>query len=186
MPGLFKVFDAANPPATAPPGCAGVLGYIGGARAARIWTLPEWERFAGLAQFPAWVPDTAQENPQASAVRAGNAMRGLGWAPWQADRRVLVTDLETQVVARWFQQFAAELEQQGFTAVAYGSESAIADNFAADNWVAAWDGAAQLLPGQTIHAHQYQANVSFGGTQVDYSTVDDWLFARAGVGPRHT
>lgn len=177
---LFRVFDAAFPPQTAPPGCAGVLGYIGGGRATHVWTLEEWERFAHLTQFPAYVPNVSTEGPLEAASMACVAARDFGWAPFQAERRVIVCDLETDVVARWYQQFAAECEQQGFTAVAYGSESTIAANFASDNWVAAWDGNAQLLPGQTIHAHQYQA-----GQSVDFSVVDDWLLARGGRGPRH-
>ena len=180
MTGLARVFDAEFPPAEAPPGCAGVLGYLGGGRAANVWTLEEWDRFAHLIQFPAWVPDPI-ENPAATAARAGVALRSLGWAPWQDNRRVIVCDLETEIEPGWYQSFASGISAQGYTAVAYGSLSTILANAAADVWVAAWDGDPVLEPGQTIHAHQYQASAS-----VDFSVVDDWLMARGGQGPRHT
>ena len=178
---LHRVFDAARPPQTAPPGCDGVLGYIGGKRAAHVWTLEEWQRFARLVQFPAYVPDLTAEKPVDAAVMACTEARALGWAPWQQAKRVVVCDLETAVVRGWYAAFAAECEQQGFTACAYGSLSTVLDNAASDVWVAAWDGSAALLPGQTIHAHQYTAEPA-----LDFSVVDDWLYARGGQGPRHT
>lgn len=186
MTGLHRVFDAAYPPAEAPPGCDSVLGYIGGQRATNIWTLEEWERFGRLAQFPAYVPDFTAEDPHQAADRACRAMMQLGWAPGQPNLRAVVCDLETLVQRSWYSLFAAAVAGQGFTAVAYGSLSTVLENAASDVWAAAWDGSAVLLPGQTVHAHQYQAGVSFGGTQVDYSVADDWLFARGGQGPRHT
>ena len=181
MTGLYRVFDAATPPVQAPPGCQGVLGYIGGKRAAHVWTLAEWQRFAVLVQFPAWVPDLTAEQPVPSAVAACHTMQSIGWAPFQAAKRVIVCDLETDVARGWYAQFAAEVEQQGFTSVAYGSLSTVLENAAADVWVAAWDGSATLLAGQTIHAHQYAA-----GQSLDFSVADEWLFARGGQGPRHT
>ena len=181
MTGLYRVFDAATPPQTAPAGCQGVLGYIGGARAARVWTLEEWQRFVHLVQFPAWVPDPVTEVPAHSAQNAVAAAKALGWAPWMSPaKRAIICDLETDVVRGWYAAFAAEVEQRGFTAVAYGSLSTVLENAAAAVWVAAWDGSAVLLPGQTVHAHQYQA-----GRLMDFSVVDDWLSARGGQGPRH-
>jgi hypothetical protein len=185
MTGLFRVFDAAYPPAQAPPGCQGVLGYIGGQRATNVWHLTEWQRFAHLVQFPAYVPDFTRELPVQAAQAACYDARMFGWAPFQPARRVIVCDLETLQERAWYASFAAECEQQGFTAVAYGSESTIFETAAAEVVVAGWDGTADLLPGQTVHGHQYQANVPSGGTVVDFSVFDDWLFARGGVGPRH-
>ena len=180
MTGLSRVFDAAFPPQAAPPGVTGVLGYLGGPRAAHVWTLGEWQRFGTLLQFPCWVPATATDNPVQSAIQACNAAKELGWAPMQAAKRVIVCDLETEVVRAWYAMFAAEVEQQGFTSVAYGSLSTILANAASDVWVAAWDGTPALLPGQTVHAHQY-----FAGNTLDYSVCDEWLMARGGQGPRH-
>lgn len=185
MTGLYRAFDAATPPEHAPPGCPAVLGYIGGKRAARVWTLAEWQRFAGLRQFPAYVPDVRHEDPAAAAKTAAAEMRSLGWAPGQPARRVIICDLETEVVPQWYQTFAAAVQLAGFEAVAYGSLSTVGGNLAADVWVAAFDGSAALLPGQTVHAHQYAADVASGGTRVDYSVMDEWLFDRGGQGPRH-
>ena len=178
---LHRVFDAARPPQTAPPGCDGVLGYIGGMRAAHVWTLAEWQRFAGLVQFPAYVPNVSVEAPVEAAIAACTGAKAFGWAPWQQAKRVIVCDLETEVVRGWYAQFAGECEQQGFTACAYGSLSTVLENAAADVWAASWNGSATLLAGQTIHAHQFEAT-----SVVDFSAVDDWLFARGGQGPRHT
>ena len=186
MTGLYRAFDAATPPGHAPPGCPAVLGYIGGKRATRGWTLAEWQRFGHLRQFPAWVPDTRGENPVQSAADACRAMKALGWAPNQPARRVVVCDLETEIVPQWYQIFAGGVQLAGFEAIAYGSLSTVGGNLAADVWVAAFDGSAALPPGQTVHAHQYAADVPFGGTQVDYSMMDEWLFDRGGRGPRHT
>src|SRR5271165_1278544 len=172
---LHRVFDAAYPPQTAPPGCDGVLGYIGGGRAAHVWTLAEWQRFGTLRQFPAYVPDFNVQQPIPAAEDAAGRMKLAGWAPFQPDRRVIVCDLETLIERGWYQQFAAEIEQQGFCAVAYGSESTIFETAAAEVWLAAWDGDALLPPGQTVHAHQYQGPTTFGGQwSVDFGSVDEW------------
>src|SRR5271166_890489 len=137
MTGLHRVFDAAYPPQTAPPGCDGVLGYIGGGRATHVWTLAEWDRFADLRQFPAYVPDFTTEDPTTAATSAAILMKERGWAPFQPDRRVVVCDLETLIERGWYQQFAAEVEQLGFTAVAYGSLSMVLENAASEVWAAA-------------------------------------------------
>jgi len=183
---LYRVFDAAYPPPAAPPGCAGVLGYIGGSRATHVWPAKAWLPFRGLRQFPCWVPSIT-DNPVEAGQFAVRAARELGWAPrnepgWQ---RVIVFDLESSDIRAWFAQCAAAVAGGGFVPVAYGSLSTVLDNAASDVWAAAWDGHAVIPPGQTIHGHQDQADVAFGGTRVDYSVVDGWLFERGGVGPRH-
>lgn len=180
MTGLYRVFDAAYPPAAAPPGVQGVLGYIGGGRATHQWKLTEWDRFARLVQFPCYVPDFSTETAQTAADSAVMLMKESGWAPFQTPRRVVVVDLETLNERNWYAAFASRVETQGFTAAAYGSLSTVLENAAGDVWAAAWDGSATLMSGQTIHGHQYTAS-----NAIDYSVVDDWLFARGGQGPRH-
>ena len=79
----MKTFiDAATPPATVPPGVGGVLGYIGGPKATRTWTLDEWLRFEHLAQIPVYVPALIKD-PVAQGEAAVRAALALGWAPWQ-------------------------------------------------------------------------------------------------------
>lgn len=178
---ISKVFDASVPPATAPAGCAGVLGYVGKTGfTPHVWTPAEWRRFQHLKQYPVWVPDLAA-NPLAEARAAAVAVEALGWAKLPDPRtRVIVCDLETHVVPAWYAKFAAAVGSRFYVAVAYGSLSTIAANLASDLWVAAWDGDPALEPGQTIRAHQYQA-----GPGVDLSVVDEWLWERGGTGPRH-
>ena len=67
---LHHCFDAAFPPASAPPHCDSVLGYIGGAKEYREWTHAEWLRFSHLRQFPCWVPDV---HGSATPAEAGHA-----------------------------------------------------------------------------------------------------------------
>jgi hypothetical protein len=179
------VFDAATPPTTTPPDVTGALGYIGG-RALHTWTPAQWQPFAGLRQFPAWVADFAA-SPSLEAGRAVEAALDLGWAPHlpAAETRVIVCDLETSVVPSWYQAWAQVVTANGFLSVAYGSLSTVLGNAASDVIAADFDGIAQLPPGQTVHGIQYRADVEFGGTQIDLSFFDSWLMARGGVGPRH-
>lgn len=186
---MFKVFDAAVPPPRPPSGVRGVLGYIGRPGfTPHVWTLGEWDRFAGLPQFPAWVPDL-RAAPAAEAAGAVAAAKALGWAPDQKYPRVIVFDLETAggpATRDWYATAAATVTAEGFTSVAYGSLSSVLTVAAADVWLASWTGIPGVAPGQTIHATQYEADISFAGTTVDFSTCDQWMLDRAGVGPRHT
>lgn len=182
---LYRVFDAAYPPSTPPPGCHGVLGYIGGTRATHTWPATAWLPFRGLRQFPCWVPSTT-DAPGATAQQAAARARALGWAPGPTvGPRVIVCDLEALEDRAWYSLWAAEITAAGFVPVAYGSLSTVLANAASDVWAAAWDDSATLPAGQTIHGHQYQADVPYSGTQVDFSVVDDWMIQRGGVGSRH-
>lgn len=181
---LHKQFDAAYPPASAPPGCTVAAGYIGRAGyTPNVWTPAAWQPFKGLYQVPIWVPDTSGR-PQAEAAAACAAAKTLGWKPYEPHRRLIVFDLETAELPRWYAAVAAEVAAQGFQAAAYGSLSTVLANKAAVVWSADWDGDYALDPGQSIEASQYAANIAFGGTQVDYSAVSDWWTAHCGVGPR--
>ena len=183
---LWKVFDAAFPPATAPPGAQAVLGYIGRPGfMPHVWTAAEWDRFADLRQFPAAVPDFAND-PKVEAAWFADAMKALGWEAHAVPARVLLVDEETRSQdAAWYQMFAAELVDVGFVAVEYGSLSTVLANSAYDVWAADWDGIPQLVPGQTEQGKQYKAGVPWQGTMIDLSVVDDWLWERAGRGARH-
>ncbi|HXC83855.1 MAG TPA: hypothetical protein VNV62_18560 [Trebonia sp.] len=185
---ITTVFDAAFPPSRIPPGCKAVAGYVGRLNfTPHVWTLPEWQRFSSIPQLPYWVPDLAVA-PNLEAAAAVHAVLELGWAPHIADERAVIFDFETAsgpADRGWWQECAAAVSAAGFCGVMYGSLSTVLENAAVDVVVAAWDNSAQLLPGQTIHGHQYKAGVAFDGTQIDYSVMDEWLLARAGVGPRH-
>lgn len=183
---ISRAFDAAYPPASTPPGCEVAMGYVGREGfTPHVWTTGEWDRFAALPQLPIWVPDLAAD-PAAEAEEAVKAVEKIGWASHQVAERVIIFDVETQTGLRaWWQTIAREVYAMGFAPVMYGSLSTVLSNAAADLLVADWNDSPQLLPGQTIHGHQYQAGVQFGGTQLDFSVIDEWLFARAGLGPRH-
>jgi hypothetical protein len=181
-PGLSRVFDASIPPATAPPGCTGVLGYVGRAgRTPHVWTLTEWERFRHLVQFPCWVPDLSS-HPGHEAAAIISALKVAGWPPHGgALAPVVVIDYETAGggEATWHSGLADELGRTGYNPVAYGSESTVMQIGASHVWVAAWDGKAVLEPGaMTVVAHQYTDNVAVDGTWLDYSACDTWLMDR--------
>lgn len=183
---LHLILDAAWPPAGLPAGVEGVAGYIGGPRADRAWTLAEWLRFADSRQWPVYVPDDTAD-PDAQAAELVALMRKLGWAPGLEgpDARAVLVDLETVQDREWYARAAAKVLAGGYVPVGYGSLSTVLENAASDIVVAAWDHNRAIPAGQTIHGHQYAANTPYGGTLVDLSTVDDWMFRRGGVGPRH-
>jgi hypothetical protein len=181
------IIDAAYPPATLPDGVQGVLGYIGGRKATHIWTPAGWAPFSHVAQIPIYGPDLTAD-PVAQADDAVAAAKALGWAPWMRGNgeRVIEFDLETGVDASWWARAETTVSLAGFVAVCYGSMSTVFGNRASYVHGADWDDIPQIPAGQTLVGCQYEANSSFGGTEVDYSVVDEWLFLRAGVGPRHT
>jgi hypothetical protein len=182
---LYRAFDAAYPPATPPPGCQAVFGYIGGSRALHTWPAAAWAPFKGLRQIPYWVP-AVTDNPAEAGQFAVRAARELGWAPGpKVGPRVIGCDLETIIAPAWYADWAHAVTMGGFQPFAYGSLSTVLQNAASDVVAAAWNGEAVIPPGQTIHGHQDQANIPYGGTQIDYSVIDDWLYERGGVGPRH-
>jgi hypothetical protein len=180
------VFDAAYPPATPPPSAKGVMGYIGGHRATHVWTPQQWQPFAHLRQFPIWVLDFSAD-PAAQGRQAVAAAVKLGWAAhWPfLDMRAIVVDLETGVDPAKYAAIAAEISVGGFIPVAYGSLSTVTGNNASNLIVANWDDVPRIPAGQDMNGIQYQAEVPFGGTQVDYSLFDDWLMNRGGLGARH-
>lgn len=186
-----KIMDAAVPPTTAPPGIEGVMGYIGGARATRAWTLAEWLRFQHLAQFPIYVPDITGD-PHAQGRDAVTRARSLGWAahmPELAEQRVIIIDMEAQADRAFYYDIAGEVIAGGFFPACYGSLSTVLGNAAALVIAAAWSGGTVLpeVPaGQTIQGLQWEPNVPVEQTVVDYSVFTPALFARGGVGPRRT
>lgn len=183
---LHKVFDAANPPATAPAGCAGVLGYIGGPKATHTWTPAEWDRFPHLVKFPCWVPDLSN-HAGTEATEIVNALTRAGWIQKRAagEQFVVIIDYETvgQADAAWHSHLGQALGAKAFAPVAYGSLSTVVELEAAHVWEASWDNAADLGPGgQTVHGHQYSANAGSSEIPLDFSVVDDWLMVRGRLG----
>jgi hypothetical protein len=177
---LNHAFDAKNPPSKPPEHCDAVFGYIGGKDSARIWTHDEWLRFEHLRQFPIWVPDYTL-SPVAQARAAANTAHSMNWH----DGRAIITDSETEANPGWYNAFATQLRDEHFIAVDYGSLSTVLGNAASYVIVAAWDGVADIAPGQTIEGEQYAADVAFDGTQIDLSVISDELLHHGGIGPRH-
>jgi hypothetical protein len=184
---LFRMFDASVPPDKPYPACQAAGGYIGGATP-HVWTLQEWLRFSHLRQLPIW---TADFNPGApSAAEQGRlaaaAAVALGWHAHAPHRRAIALDMETSEDAAFVADFAVAARAGGFVVWPYGSKSTIyADPHADGYWVAAWDDIAGLENMADIMAHQYEADIPFGGTQIDLSVMSGEAYARLGRGPRH-
>jgi hypothetical protein len=183
----YLIFDAENPPAIAPPHAMGVMGYLGGPRAARAWTLDEWAPFSGLRQFGLYVPDITL-SPNAQGIQAVQLALGLGWSDKMtgSQQRAIVIDMETSVDAAWYKSIADSIDSRGFTSVAYGSLATVLGNAASDVLAADWKLNPAIPAGQTLHGDQYDANVPFENTVIDYSMIDGWLYQRGGVGLRRS
>lgn len=184
-----RIMDAAVPPTTAPAGIEGVMGYIGGARATRVWTVAEWLRFSHLAQFPVYVPDLGAD-PVAQAHEAVAEALRLGWAAHMppAQTRLIIFDTETLIDRAWYATAASIVGLSGFVAADYGSLAFVLENAAEIVIAAAWVSGSVIPPipaGQTIQGLQWEANVVVEQTLVDYSVFSPALFARGGTGPRH-
>lgn len=179
---LYHCFDAAYPPKSPPRSCGAVLGYIGGSRALHVWDHAEWLTVQHLRQYPCWVPDPhGKSTPAQIGAAAVDRANELGWRSSDGSR-VIVIDLETFASPTWWHECATAINRGGYYAVCYGSASTVGGNKASNVWAAHYDDS-QSLEGQ--HAHQYAANVRVGNTEVDYSVLDEWLWARGGIGPRH-
>ena len=181
--GLYRMFDAAYPPASAPPGCQAVAGYIGG-NTPHPWGVDEWLRFAGLVQFPIWV-GYLDADPVADGQAAVAAMHELGWAAGRPNRRAVILDEETQVDAAWVDAFAAVVWNAGYQTFMYGSLATILRDPPKEGYlVADWTGVPALPPYANVVGCQYLANVPWEGTAIDLSVITDTMLAHGGVGAR--
>jgi hypothetical protein len=176
------MFDAAYPPQTAPPGAQAVLGYVGGRgldRDTHVWTLPEWQRFADLRQFPAWACNT-EVGPEASGIVAVGLAGSFGWH--RNGTRALVGDMETQTDMAWWRRFQATVVREGMVPVCYGSASTVAGNKPSRVFGADWNGDKAIPAGWV--AHQFEGNVPFGGTLIDWSALTPEMLRLGGEGKR--
>src|ERR1700761_2283758 len=174
--GLHRCFDAEVPPIRPLPGFDSVLGYIGGAElAGKPWTREQWQPFAGLAQFPCYVPSLARY-ASAQANEACVLARDLGWRPGRA----IVFDLETAKAPGWWSACRERTRELGYVPVAYGSVSTLPYNRAALMWGADWNDVPELVEdGQSFEAMQIENTPAY-----DVSVVSHWLYLRAGTGAR--
>lgn len=186
MTGLSHGFDAAFPPAAAYPGCQVVAGYIGG-NTPHVWSLAEWLRFSSLRQIPIWVanlnPGAASGTAQGQAAAA--AAHALGWKDHAANPRAIVLDMETWINPGFVTSFAQAVHAAGYITWVYGSASTVIHDPACGGyWAASWDGIETLENMPNVVGHQYKADVSYQGTQVDLSVWAGSAWDHMGYGPR--
>ena len=164
-----KMFDASEPPASAPAGYRVVAGYIGG-DTPHVWTEAEWRRFGRLHKLPIWVRSNPREvNAEADAFGALQRLYEL-----RAPRGITVAiDLETAVDAPYVRKFHSVMRWAGFHVWVYGSASTVFGNPAVDGyWVADWAGKGPFMyPHRMVKATQY-AN----GPNYDSSLVKHWQY----------
>jgi hypothetical protein len=122
-------------------------------------------------------------DPATAGRTAASRTAELGWTPNAATRRFIVLDMEASVNSGWVAAFANAVRSAGYDVVVYGSAAFVHGNpVESGYWVALWDGRTDVPAGAV--AHQYQANVAFGGTEVDYSMWEQAFLDRFGWGPR--
>lgn len=182
---MFRAFDAAFPPATPPPDCQAVLGYLGG-NTPHAWELGEWRRFGKLLQAGIWVADLS-----ASAVgqgkTAGAAAAALGWTPRRqaTSRRIIFLDMETWQNKSFVTDFAHEVFISGYETSVYGSASTVGGNPPLRGyWLADWNNA-ENVAGKDVIGHQYDADQAWENGVVDYSVFEQEMIHHFGVGARH-
>lgn len=185
MTGTVKCFDAsAAIPREVPDGCKAVLGYIGTPPgmerldyATHAWTLPEWQLFGHLLQFPCWVANLTS-NAAASGRAAAAEARRLGWH----HSRAIVGDFEAAHDPAWWDAWSAAVKDEGYKPVWYGSLTNAAAYDADLKWLALYDHIEEIPHGYA--AKQYAGSVTVPGGVVDLSVVGPQLLLHAGHGPR--
>ena len=164
-----KMFDASQPPASAPPGYSAVAGYIGG-DTPHVWTGAEWRRFGKLRKLPIWVrSNPSQVNAEGDAFGALERLFEL-----RVPRGTTVAvDLETSVDGDYVRTFRRVMRWAGFYAWVYGSASTVFRNPPADGyWVADYAGRGPFMyRHKMVKATQY-AN----GQHYDSSLVKFWQY----------
>ena len=184
--GLYRMFDAAYPPVQPFPGCQAVAGYIGG-NTPHVWTLAEWQRFAGLVQFPIWT-GYQRTNGAADGQAAAQLMHQLGWNPGSPYRRAVILDMEDEPNGAYGDGFGSAVWAAGYQTFVYED---LARLLAGGNppkegyLVADWTNVPSIPPYDNVVGCQYAGNVPWEGGAVDLSVITDQMLAHGGTGGRH-
>ena len=164
-----QMFDASQPPASAPPGYSAVAGYIGG-DTPHVWTDAEWQRFGNLHKLPIWVrSNPASVNAEADAFGALERLYQLS-----VPRGITVAlDLEAAVDPSYVNKFQSVMNWAGLYAWVYGSAATVFNNPPADGyWVADWAGRGPFM----YQHHMVKATQYATGAQYDSSLVLHWQY----------
>lgn len=168
---MQNMFDAAFPPAQAPPGFHAVAGYIGGVTP-HVWTGAEWSRFSHLHRLPIFVPGQAIGGHDSAPVDAGLIMERI------YDLKIprgapIVLDMETHADKPFDIEVADHLHFFGYKVWIYGSRTTIINNPPCDGeWVADYTHVPHMVPGANVKATQWTD--AMAGKPFDQSLVR-WL-----------
>jgi hypothetical protein len=147
---LVRMKDASVEPATLPEGVKVVAGYIGG-NTPHVWSVAEWDRFAGVKKLPVFVHEQG-----ASGTEEGWAALKRLYQLLVPKGTLVVLDMETLVEPAAVLNFRALMNWGGYYCGTYGSADFIFGNpNCYGYWVADYDKKPQLFPHHGVFATQY-------------------------------
>jgi|SRR5215469_9226375 len=184
---LYNGADASRPDvATLPSGTQIICGYVGG-DTPHVWTLDEWNEFlevdSAVRFLPIYVDSNASFNSGTDLAKAAvNAVKERGWAPFQANRRVIVIDCEENTNYEYYSEASDAIWTAGFVMVQYRSSGSVGNDQQSPpdlTWVA--------VPGQPKPKAQIWAGYQYHwGKEWDLDTFTQYVYDGCGRGLRHS
>lgn len=169
---IYKMADAAYPDgATLPVGFYAAAGYIGGERAAHVWSKRDWVRLGRIRKLPIWVPSNTSDGED-DGFAALRVLYDLGVPRGNA----VAYDKETDVNPEQVRKFERVMNRYGYRAWCYGSASTVFRNAAACYWVADYTEVPFMYTHPGVRATQYANDLKSGGLTYDASTVKRWSY----------
>lgn len=143
-----------------------VGGYLGGPRAARQWTVADWERFPHNRKLPIWVGGFSGHDEGAQAVRELRKLR----VPRGC---YTVLDLEMRVDRTYVEAYGKVLHDAGYKVFVYGSASTVFQNPHLNGyWVADYRGTGPFMYNHShVRMTQYRS-----GDKYDGSSIKTWTY----------
>lgn len=134
-------YDAAFLPDPAPTSYAFAGGYVGGAGAANVWTLEDWQRAAGNSRYLLPIQTTWGPPFPDPAVEAANAIRLWEMLFPKQEGTAFALDIEAEIAqaahdAGYIDRWRTELTNAGYYAVVYSSRSTAPLLGAGPKWIA--------------------------------------------------
>jgi hypothetical protein len=153
-----------------------MLGYLGGDQAAHTWSDEDWAEIpADMLAMGIWVADF-NKSPVDQATDAVTRARSLRFAANARSLRGILGDFETVTEPVWIAAWGVRIRTLGFMPLGYESESVYHANPKLDGVVVAdFDNIPTIPNLPEVVAHQFKANVPWGGHAVDLTVWDDGM-----------
>lgn len=182
---LYNGADASVPnKATVPHGTQVIAGYVGG-NTPHVWTVDEWNQFLTVNNQMRFLPIYVDNNNMFAngtelAKAAVSAVKARGWAPFQANRRVIVIDAEENTNYQYYSDASDAIWSAGFVCVQYRSAGSVGneqENPPDLTWVA--------VPGEPKPNAMIWAGYQYlWGKTWDTDVFSEYVYNGCGVGPR--